>query len=320
MANPHRYFRDVNRSQRGGTSTYRVVSGSPLQDEGVDTNYYPYGEVSVFHSPEKFVPNVGNSDARGMEARSQYKSLADALGVHPDLIKRVKLENNGDSMVSPSYQKSPKHLSPLHIEHLIRQNKDLPDRQTGNIIPASVSNPDFHTDVQLLSNDPRFNPETLFDLQPETLKVENAFTDPKMNKSVTTMIQLAQNDFPDAQLIPSSNLSPHSSKLVKNALSKGLIKPNAINSTGEITNDADFDEMVTYPSHDSFRHTLGLSEVPQHESVQAYEQIKDVLRGRPRQVRNNQPVTPKGLSDQFTPVSVTKRSATLPTLPGMEGF
>lgn len=329
MANPNRYFRNVNRDPRGGTSTYKVVGGDPIKtDEGEDTNFHPFGEVQVYHRPESFAANVGNSDYWGEEVKHSHATLAKALGVHPSLVSRVLRHASDTRELEEDHGLSPEpgHLPARTLVRTIKQNKDITDWDTGTRVrvPASETNPRFNEHVALLSQDKRFNPETLFETIPSQLKVEGAFMDPNINNSAATLIKLAHNDFPGTELVPSDNLSPHSSKLVKNALEKGLIKRNMYNPTAEVTNESDFEPMLTTKdakglyTTDSFRTTRGMEEIPHEKAVEAYEQVKDVLRGRPR--RNTQPVTPKGLSDQFVPVSVTKRSASRPMLPGMEGY
>ena len=234
---------------------------------------YPYASASIQYSPLRYSPNYSNEphmyDPHGVSGLSEH-----ALWSMRSTKKYAESlpENAGD---------------------LIRS------LGRGSYTEAKRA-------ADEMAKIPSFHSETLFDTQPEQLKVKELFADPKMDISAMNLVGIAKYRYPNAEIVPSNDLSVHSSKLVKNAVSRGLLSPNPDNPDADITNNVDYKERI--------RRTLGA--VPREYSElglmlapdagdKGSQEVRKMLRAN-RPVRNNTPVTQKGLSAQF--------------LPGMEGF
>lgn len=152
-------------------------------------------------------------------------------------------------------------------------------------------------------NHPYFQQDTLFDTIPSTTHITRMFADPSMSSTALTMAQLAKNKHKPEILMADADLSPHSSKLVKNAASKGLVQTNPLNTDADVKNDIDKTERWV-GVNDVDYYTNRMQPVTQGEVMVAQNDVRQSLRNSRK--RSNTPVTKKGLSNQF--------------LPGMEGF
>ena len=153
---------------------------------------------------------------------------------------------------------------------------------------------------------PSLHSETLFDTHPEQLKITELFADTKMDIPAINLIGIAKNRYPNAELTASHDLSQHSSRLVKNAASRGLISPPAKNPNAEITNNIDeYGRNRRVADAHPYVDDITISRVLPSEVDKGKQEVRKMLRAN-KPTRNNTPVTPKGLSAQF--------------LPGMEGF
>ena len=282
------YFRKFNLNhRRGGAAEYKVFGTKPvtIKSFGEPEQVYPSGELTVRHTPGTTTPHFPQSDKDTVG-----NPLAKALGIHPELLNKIEeqeWDEGGDTGLA------------IAIGYHSRYDSDDP---RGIGLAKTVSK---------LKDDPRVNPETLFTSNPGKLYINEAFFDPSLTASVPISIGIAKNDFPNTEIVPSDDLSPHSSKLAQNALSRGLISPNMQNPDAEANNDfRQRDRNVLASDHDKDKRLnngglrYGFSAVPQNQVEAGRETVREMLRG-PRK-RNNTPVTEKGLSDQF--------------LPGMEGF
>ena len=153
------------------------------------------------------------------------------------------------------------------------------------------------------TNHPYFQQDTLFDTVPSTTHISRMFADPSMSSTALTMAQLAKNKHKPEVLMADSDLSPHSSKLVKNAAIKGLVQTNPLNKDADVKNDIDKTERWAGLNEIDYAHEK-MQPVTQGEVLVAQNDVRQSLRNSRK--RSNTPVTKKGLSNQF--------------LPGMEGF
>lgn len=298
-----KYFRQLSVNRKTDENTgrgfgrYTVYSDKtepytyPWDEPGDDpTEVYNRGELVVRNFPGKTIPHFGDHG----DELTLDNPLAKALGIHPALLEKIENEEweKGDQGIGPDIA--------FHSDPRFTQKEDDP---RGIGLAKTVSK---------LRNDPRANPDTLFSSTPGKLKIQEAFFDPSLTSSVTTAIGIAQNDFPNSEIVPSDDLSDFSSKLVQNAQSRGLITPNPDNPTGEATNTLTQERMITGANVlngylDRFNGNLNNDNIriPQAQVDAGRETVREMLRG-PRK-RNTQPVTSKGLSDQFV-------------IPGMEGY
>jgi hypothetical protein len=219
---------------------------------------------------------------------------------------------------SPNYSNEPHEYDPHGLSGLskhaiwsIRNTKksgeEYPEN-TGDLIRslARGSYTEAKGAADEMAKIPSLYSETLFDTHPEQLKIKELFADTKMDIPAMNLVGIAKSKYPNASIVPSNDLSVHSSNLVKNAVNRGLISPNPDNPDAYVTNNVDYNERS--------RRTLGA--VPREYSElglmlspdavdKGKQEVRKMLRAN-KPTRNNTPVTPKGLSAQF--------------LPGMEGF
>jgi hypothetical protein len=236
-------------------------------------NGYPRADMRASYSPLKYHPNFSNEphryDPHGVSGLSEHAIWSSINNQNPGA---VYPENTGDlirSLARGSYTEA----------------KGAADE---------------------MAKIPSLHSETLFDTHPEQLKVKELFADTKMDIPAMNLVGIAKSKYPNAAIVPGNDLSVHSSKLVKNAVSRGLISSNTQNPDAEVTNNID----------ESFRNRRTLGAVPREygelglmlspDAVdKGKQEVRKMLRAN-KPTRNNTPVTPKGLSAQF--------------LPGMEGF
>lgn len=148
--------------------------------------------------------------------------------------------------------------------------------------PASFS-PNFDTTGQPLVQ----NPDTLFSHFPA--RVESAMSHHEARHLIPTLLSMANRDM--GRLEIPSDLSSHSSRLAKKALSKGLASPSGYgNPAAEPVNNLTFEDtnnMLIMP--DAFDKSN--KPVPQRDVVLARENLRRMLRG------NKKP----HMSEQFDP-------------------
>jgi len=153
------------------------------------------------------------------------------------------------------------------------------------------------------TNHPYYQQDTLFDTQPSNTQITRMFADPTMSSTALTMAQLAKNKLKPEVLTADPDLSAHSSKLVQNAASRGLVQTHQLNTDAEPRNDIDkLDRWAGL--NDIAYYKEKMQPVTQGEVMVAQNDVRQSLRNSRK--RSNTPVTKKGLSNQF--------------LPGMEGF
>jgi len=254
-----------------GTTEHNLTAVS--EDFDATAEGYPYASASIRYSPLNYKPNFSNEphryDPHGLSGLSEH------------------------AIWSTINTKNPAESVPENAGDLIRS------LARGSYAEATGA-------ADEMSKMPFFHSETLFDTHPEQLKVKELFADAKMDIPAMNLVGIAKSKYPNAAIVPGNDLSVHSSKLVKNAVSRGLISSNPQNPDAEVTNNID----------ESFRNRRTVDALPRGYSElglilspdavdKGKQEVRKMLRAN-KPTRNNTPVTPKGLSAQF--------------LPGMEGF
>jgi hypothetical protein len=158
-----------------------------------------------------------------------------------------------------------------------------------------------------LRRNPHVAPSTLFEeTRSARTKISGMFADPSLKSSAITMAGMAYKDYGNAPIEVDDNLSSFSSRLAKNAVSKGLpITASADNPNMAITNNLDLVPRAVDPEYyDSVTSDPDTKKLNNIDISGGRMAVRNMLRGT--RTRNSTPVTAKGLGDQF--------------LPGMEGF
>ena len=251
-----------------------VAQGKDLNDVYTSPVRYPTAWVSGRMEPAvPFIPNYAD------QTKSDYPtfSIEGQTGLSTDYIHKMM----GHINAIPPHQ---------------RTQEDVDAQKIGyRLLGKSIVEP------HEFENNKHFQPETLFDTKPRTAHVDSLFSDPSLERSAMPLLGIAL-EHTGAQVIePSDNLSVHSSRLVKKAIERGFpIVANPLNPSGEVTNTINKQPRHYYGDPANFQ----LSELPEETVTVGKARFFDTLRNSPK--RNTQPVTQKGLSDQF--------------LPGMEKF
>ncbi len=188
-------------------SDYYAISDTP--DEN---NMRPYGYVRVIEDKREIVPTWSTEDPHITEP-ARY--LSQLTGVHHDLINDMRY-----------------HHSSSESRRAIRDALWAPT-------PDNLKNAITH-----INNHPAVQSGKLFHDEPSSLTVEGAYFNKNARTLLPLTLSIVKNDYPNHTLIASSDLSSHSSQIVKNAVSRGLIQPSPENPTAEVTNDIDFDDML----------------------------------------------------------------------------
>jgi hypothetical protein len=251
-----------------------------LPDDPGDLQERPFATINVKHRPGRFVvpyTNIGGDSYTDTGLSDDYVShLADKL--------TKKGEDNWTG-----YDDDAMHT--IGIMHMSD--------------PVSKA----YVRGQMRSN-PHFQPETLFEEVPSSIEITNMVSDPSMAHTAMTLSAIAKRDQKAEKIIASDDLSPFSSQLVRNAVTRGLpVETHRDNPEAEITNDIDKSKRTIRVKRQDNPWGMDQPETPisPEEVKGARDDIRGWLRGqRGTPARNNTPVTKKGLSAQF--------------LPGMEGF
>jgi hypothetical protein len=259
-----------------------VKRGMDTNDPKLAETRVPYAYVAGHVAPAApFIPNFPDQE---LAERNRSNPQANPLS------------REAQSGLSSQYlDKTMAHLTSIPEHQLTQEDrnaKDIMYRLMGNVPVAQHE----------MINNKHFYPETLFDTKPRTAHISGLFADPSMEKPAMPLLGVVL-EHTGAQVIePSEDLSVHSSRLVKKAIERGFpIVRNPDNPTGKQTNTISKTPRYYYGDVTGYH----MSEMPE-ETVTAGKKIFfNTLRDNPK-VRNNQPVTEKGLSDQF--------------LPGMQGF
>jgi hypothetical protein len=298
------YFKNIKQpfpAYADAEFTFTAV-GDPIKDHSETNTQLPYSTVYGKFTPTEYTPNFDNSDSL-----IQSKSVK-LTGLSKNAFTKANahLFENGGTEDSKSYINIIQDLnarhqdennltfgSPEHHDYLAKVNSGFYDKLEKDAVKRTSTHPYFQQD-------------TLFDTTPSTVHIEGMFSDPRMNSTAITLVALAKKHFNPEQIQAGYDLSKHSSKLVKNAVEKGLVVPHPNNPNANRKNDIGITDRTMTPNVMKI-HLKGDEPVPASDVQAANLDLRETLRGRRDPVvRNNTPVTPKGLSAQF--------------LPGMEGF
>lgn len=264
-------------------------------DEGRDV--HPYATMGGTFTGESYKPNFDNRTSLNRPNSTRASEFSQHY------LQKSRNKVTGDN--------TPDDISYEGIRSdLMARYRDVPDASIGSPeqIDYSKKVDSGYYDklekdaVKRSSTHPYFQEDTLFDTIPSTMRVNSMFADPSMTTSAITMGAIAKQHFGASKVEASHDLSPFSSKLVKNAESRGLVQTSEGNPTARVTNHSTLSPMEMLPETVN---RLSSARVPDSEVASARAGLRKTLRGD-KVVRNNTPVTPKGLSNQF--------------LPGMEGF
>lgn len=153
--------------------------------------------------------------------------------------------------------------------------------------------------------------DTLFEqTSPRTLWVHDLAADPNMEHTIPNLLALAMHRTGSQQFGASDSLSKHSSKLVKNAIARGLpVVTDNLNPDADVTNDIEKRPFTFYGDPNAPEHHY--HEMDDVEMNRARHTLRSMLK-RPTKTHEVAPASPKPLSGQFA-------SQDTP-LPGMEKF
>lgn len=290
----------------GRNASYFVLGGDPVASDN-DPLIRRKGEMSVEHVPHEFEPNYGT------DKHSSYHELATNLGVHPNLIERVLEEEDTKDM---AHLENHDDERPGSLTDIIERNRTrFSFDDNNNRVKKPSTNPNRAKDIETLSKDPRFSPDTLFETKPEYLEVTDAFVDPTLRHALPTMTGIAMNDYPGVPLMPSDSLSVHSSKVARHAIKNGWMIPNPFNPLTETTNTMEGinRQYARIESPEDEEELFG-DRVSTADVQQAQNTYKNIIRGVPP--RKTLPITESGLGHQFKEYPLT--GIAHPVLPGME--
>jgi hypothetical protein len=167
--------------------------------------------------------------------------------------------------------------------------------------------PNFDSGGYSMTMDP--NPTELFEHSPETLTVDGMRADKRVRPHMMTVMALAQQDHPNAQIVAGSSLTKFSSALSKTAVDKGLIVPHRQNPEmktmdeirGAPETEEDFaSEAMVNPEHKLKMANAYEGFIPEKEVMKGKQFLKEMLR-------------PK-----TAPPSAPEPKYEQPRLPGME--
>lgn len=216
-----RYFRERGFDSSGaGWKNYRAVATEP------DTPLAgsAYGEVGVVHKPGFNGPVWDNGDNRGKDESTRH--LSEATGVSHELIK---------------------HLSDFNDPNMSHEDTYAISKIVNNGDTHRTAPEDFARAVSVINNHPMVTSGKLFGEQRGTVEVSSAHFDKHANHLFPTMMSIIKQDHLNADIVPSSNLSPYSSRIAKNAVERGLIQPNEDNPESNQENSIGFDTKIVTP-------------------------------------------------------------------------
>jgi hypothetical protein len=278
---------------------------------------YDYLKSTMDHDPNSHIYVALGEPFHDKELNEQRRPMAD-MGVHftpkmydvpfsnENAIRHNRLDRKNITGLSDYYLQTVKQS----IEGKDEDDWTGHDDDAMQILHNTYSlNPDEKFVKEKMEGNIHFHPQKLFTEVPSSITIGTMFADPSMTHSAMTLAAIAKRDLGAEKIISSDSLSSYSSKLTRNAIKKGLpVEPNMANPKAKVTNASTMNpRSVSMESDEEFYDHIGgpIQAIP-HEQVKAARQdLRDMLRAN-RPVRNNTPVTPKGLSAQF--------------LPGMEGF
>jgi hypothetical protein len=244
-----RYYRQ---SKKGAQlNEYYAVSAS---DDNIAGS--AYGRVHVDHTPGFMGPIWDNGD----ESRRQRptNALSDATGVSHELIKHI-VKHGDDNMEYDEWD---------NLSNIV------------NWGDTHRTNPEgFKKAVETIKNHPMVNTGMLFGDTKGKVEITGAYFDRHATNLFPTTVSIIKQDYPNSDIVPSDNLSSHSSKVVQNALSRGLISPNErTNPEGNATNNIDFETKIVTPFEAKHMETYIKGSIPQEEVNLAQKNLRETLK------------------------------------------
>jgi hypothetical protein len=315
---PRQYFKDVDepigyKSSSGTVSrsqdfTFTAV-GDPIKETSSDVpraagdekeQFHPYATLGGTFIDTNYEPNFDNRTDEDIPNSTR----ASGLSQHALRKAREKTYDHPDITADDkSHMEIRRDLNARHMDEMGISHSGSPEHNEYVKKVKSGHYDKLEKDaVKRASTHPYFQQDTLFDTTPSTMHVHTMFSDPSMTTSAITLGAIAKQHFGASKVAASHDLSPFSSKLVKNAEKRGLVQPSDGNPKANVTNASTLSPLEM-PS--TLLDAIQSARVPDSEVASARSSLRESLRGN-KVVRNNTPVTPKGLSNQF--------------LPGMEGF
>ena len=261
-----------------------VALGKPFHDKELNEQRRPMADMGVYFTPKMYDVPFSNENA----------------------IRHNRLDRKNITGLSDYYLQTVKQS----IEGKDEDDWTGHDDDAMQILDnTSGLNPDEKFVKEKMEGNLHFHPQKLFTEVPSSITIGTMFADPSMTHSAMTLAAIAKHDLGAEKIISSDSLSSYSSKLTRNAIKKGLpVEPNMANPKAKVTNASTMSpRSVSMESDEEFYDHIGgpIEAIPHKQVKAARQDLRDMLRAN-RPVRNNTPVTPKGLSAQF--------------LPGMEGF
>lgn len=159
----------------------------------------------------------------------------------------------------------------------VRHGKHTPNFEFGN---SNISQSYFDHfrrmtddyDTKNVEIDLEYPPETLFTEHLPT--VTHAFTHTSLRHTVPTLLALAQKEH--GKMVASNDLSPHSSRIAKKAMNRGLAEGHENNPFGDVSNSIGFDDRLNIVHASDLKH--GLEKVPENDIRAAKGALRRILR------------------------------------------
>lgn len=278
--------RDWNTGQRVTHFSYRAL-GSPRYSPDWHREVRPTVELEGRHLHESFIPTFDNTVEPGS---GNYSDEWGHTGLNTTyLSNKLKALTEKEETGSLSSQSEISALKALrHISVAGRSQEGSEEHKWA---------------VDQVANNPHIAPTTLFETDtPAKTQITYMVSDPSLVQSTMTLAGLAYDDYNRAPIQADYDLSEHSSKLVKNAMEKGLpVTTDPRNKNANVLNNYSLEPRETV-NPESF--VYNYTPLTTQDIARGRGAVREIV-GKERK-RNTKPVTAKGLSDQF--------------LPGMEGF
>jgi hypothetical protein len=282
--------------------------------------------IEYFKKQNKDETNIHSYTAVGNEYNDpwgeKYRPTAYMEVEHTPKEWLIPFDNSDD--VDPYLGLSNKYLTHMTEKALSKSDlKKTYDDMTLLDAVASSGAPegsDEHDTLNYhLKTNAHLNPDKLFyEGKPSSIEIAYLMADPSMGTTAPTLGALAKRDLKAEEIVSSDSLSEYSSKLTKTAIAKGLpVKAHTDNPNASVTNNFDQHTMAVDANSPHWR--MGKTQIPPETVAAARADLRGMLRATPKKrgvkapakkavaKRNAQPVTDKGLSDQFI-------------IPGMERF
>lgn len=213
-----RYFK--NPTIDSNTNEYWAVAASDADFED-RARYFPAGKITTYKRPEKFISHWDTKTE--YDQANPFDRISQATGLSHQFVK--------------------------HLLDTVRYSNDPTERELERAINTTaqpnVSRNTQRAAAQIINEHPLTQKDTLFTHVPEEIEISGAKFDKRARYLFPTTASIIRQEHPSAKLIPSENLSIHSSHVVNNAISKGLLPDADMDEPYKATNDIDFETLVT---------------------------------------------------------------------------